>query len=41
MLSVSLFGGAFTRRNDTFETLLKGAATVDDILFMLVHYIHH
>lgn len=42
MLSVELFGAAFMHRNDIFgsEMLLRGVARVDDILSMLVHYIH-
>lgn len=39
---VALFGAAFTHRNDAFgsEMVLRGLAKVDDILSMLVHYIH-
>lgn len=42
MLSVALFGAALTHRSDAFgsETLLRGATKIDDILSMLVHYIH-
>lgn len=42
MLSVALFGAPFIHRNDVFgsETLLRGVAMIDDILSMLVHYIH-